>query len=142
MLQNKLPVSIIGSYSNYVLGTQKNHILKKTISLGTNPKINIKRKEYDDVAKTINHNLRKFDMLEFYDKITIDTNAIVEIKRTNTNHNKFKKVSFEDFILYPFSNYCGILFLYEVLDESNDFLVCKASAIDPVNDYKMFIKSN
>lgn len=132
-------IYLITAHENYVIGTQSIHIYKK---IGSNPRVvSIKRSNYDNVATDVNFGLRKLNIKSEYNSITIDTHASVEFIKTAITQlpeSPPKIITMEEFLLYPFKNYLGIILPYNELYTAEQSIIFQANIIDPVPDIERF----
>lgn len=129
-------IYLITAHENYVIGTQSLHIYKK---IGPAPKVvSVKRSSFDDVATDVNFGLRKLNITSNYNSITIDTHASIELLKASPADQDPKVISMEEFFLYPFKNYLGIILPYNELYTADQSVVFQANIIDPVADIDRF----
>lgn len=130
-------IYLITAHDNYVIGAQSLHIYKK---IGPAPKVvSVKRSGYDNVATDVNLGLRKLNIKSNYNSITIDSHASIEfLKSSTTAKDDPKVISMEEFLLYPFKNYLGIILPYSELYTADESIVFQANIIDPVPDIERF----
>jgi hypothetical protein len=136
-------IYLVTTHDNYLIGTQSKlfHTKITKIINNDNPHIRVQRSESYNVASQVNKGLLSYDLIKDYKNITIDTNAILSIKKQNPNTTrKFPTtiITVDEFIMYPFKHYLGIILPYKILDETRNHLIMRANIIDPVEDYKLF----
>lgn len=130
-------IYLVTAHDNYVIGAQSIHIYKK---IGPNPRVvSVKRSTHDNIATDVNFGLKKLNITSNYNSITIDTHASIEfIKSSSFQSTEPKIISMEEFLLYPFKNYLGIILPYNELYTADQSIVFQANIIDPVPDIERF----
>lgn len=130
-------IYLITAHDNYIIGAQSRHIYNK---IGHSPKVvSIRRSSFDNVATDVNFGLKKLNIKSEYNSITVDTHASVEfIKNPDQNEAPMKVISIEEFLLYPFKNYLGIILPYSELYTTEQSIIFQANIIDPVADIDRF----
>lgn len=129
-------IYLITAHDNYIIGAQSKSIYNK---IGPAPKVvSIKRSSYDNVATDVNFGLKKLNIQSQYNSITIDTHASIELIKTYEPTSAAKMISMEEFLLYPFKNYLGIILPYNELYTTEQSIIFQANIIDPVADIDRF----
>lgn len=141
------------SYTHKVLDTTKNYVIgfpSPTLarhvhySIEREPKIHVERNLTMNVTDDVNHGLINLGINPVNSQVTIDTNALLYISKSqqrqpiceiiDDNGLHLDHMLTEDFLMLPFESNLGIVIANEVEYESNKELVLKSHVIDPAFD--------
>lgn len=134
----------ITTHENYMIGIHNiNLYAHMRRYIGEKPKLKIIKRAYNNISMDINSHLKTN-----YKDVIIDTEAELQVIKQFENEYKFTYkydfrndiISSEEFMMYPFTKYLGVIIPFEIKLEDDDTIIYKCNIIDPVEDYTLFKK--
>jgi hypothetical protein len=107
--------------------------------IGDIPKLKIIKRAYTNISMDVNTHLK---LNTNYKDIIIDTEAELQVIKQYENEYKFTYkydfrndiITSEEFMMYPFTKYLGVIIPFEIKSENDDTIIYKCNIIDPVSD--------
>lgn len=132
---------------HYVIGFPNTSLARQVMyNMAPDPSIRLYRRNHVNVTEEVNEGLDSLGCEKVDGAIILDTQAMLHIPRQDSslppemNDGMFhlSKISFEDFLMYPFNNNIGIIMPYYVDRDTPHELVMLSNVIESTNSTKGF----
>jgi hypothetical protein len=131
----------ITTHENYMIGVRNINIYSHMIKyIGEKPKVKIITRSFINISNDINTHLKTN-----YKDVIIDPEAEIQvIKQFDPSKYEYKNniINIDDFMMYPFTKYLGIIMPFEIKSEDDNIVIYKCNIVDPVSDYMLFTRNH